>query len=119
MTSVDSLSVARAVATALIDAGMRDAVVCPGSRSAPLAYALAALERAGEVRLHVRVDERSAGFLAHGLSLASGRPVGVLTTSGTAVGNLLPALMESIHAGTRVIALTADCLLYTSDAADE
>ena len=108
MTSVDSLSVARAVATALIDAGMRDAVVCPGSRSAPLAYALAALERAGEVRLHVRVDERSAGFLAHGLSLASGRPVGVLTTSGTAVGNLLPALMESIHAGTRVIALTAD-----------
>ncbi len=108
MTSVDSLSVARAVATALIDAGMRDAVVCPGSRSAPLAYALAALERAGEVRLHVRVDERSAGFLAHGLSLASGRPVGVLTTSGTAVGNLLPALMESFHAGTRVIALTAD-----------
>ena len=108
MTSVDSLSVARAVADALIDAGMRDAVVCPGSRSAPLAYALADLERAGAVRLHVRVDERSAGFLAHGLSLASGRPVGVLTTSGTAVGNLLPALMESFHAGTRVIALTAD-----------
>lgn len=108
MTSVDSLSVARAVADALIDAGMRDAVVCPGSRSAPLAYALADLERAGAVRLHVRVDERSAGFLAHGLSLASGRPVGVLTTSGTAVGNLLPALMESFHAGTRVVALTAD-----------
>lgn len=108
MTSVDSLSVARAVADALIEAGMRDAVVCPGSRSAPLAYALAERERAGSVRLHVRVDERSAGFLAHGLSLASGRPVGVLTTSGTAVGNLLPALMESFHAGTRVIALTAD-----------
>lgn len=108
MTSVASLSVARAVAAALIDAGMRDAVVCPGSRSAPLAYALADLERAGAVRLHVRVDERSAGFLAHGLSLASGRPVGVLTTSGTAVGNLLPALMEAFHAGTRVIAMTAD-----------
>lgn len=108
MTAVDSLSVARAAATALIDAGMRDAVICPGSRSAPLVYALADLERQGRIRLHVRIDERTAGFLAHGLSLASGRPVGVLTTSGTAVGNLLPALMESFHAGTRVVALTAD-----------
>nr|WP_298987060.1 2-succinyl-5-enolpyruvyl-6-hydroxy-3-cyclohexene-1-carboxylic-acid synthase [uncultured Micrococcus sp.] len=108
MTSADSLSVARAVAAALTDAGMRDAVICPGSRSAPLVYALADLERQGRIRLHVRVDERAAGFLAHGLSLASGRPVGVLTTSGTAVGNLLPALMESFHAGTRLVALTAD-----------
>ena len=108
MTSADSLAVARTVVHSLIDGGMREVVICPGSRSAPLVYALAACERAGEVRLHVRIDERSAGFLAHGLSLGSGRPVGVVTTSGSAVGNLLPALMESFHAGTRVVALTAD-----------
>ncbi|MDO5633960.1 MAG: 2-succinyl-5-enolpyruvyl-6-hydroxy-3-cyclohexene-1-carboxylic-acid synthase, partial [Micrococcus sp.] len=106
--AADSLAVARTVLDALIEAGMRDAVVCPGSRSAPLAYELAAAERAGRVRVHVRIDERTAGFLAHGLSLGSGRPVGVVTTSGSAAGNLLPALMESWHAGTRVIALTAD-----------
>ena len=108
MSSVDSTTLARTVAAALIEGGMREAVICPGSRSAPLVYALAEHERAGRLRLHVRIDERSAGFLAHGLSLSTGRPVGVLTTSGTAVGNLLPALMESFHAGTRVIALTAD-----------
>ncbi|XNY99543.1 2-succinyl-5-enolpyruvyl-6-hydroxy-3-cyclohexene-1-carboxylic-acid synthase [Micrococcus luteus] len=108
MTSVDSLAVARTVVHSLIDGGMREVVICPGSRSAPLVYALAACERAGDVRLHVRIDERSAAFLAHGLSLGSGRPVGVVTTSGSAVGNLLPGLMESFHSGTRVVALTAD-----------
>lgn len=108
MTSADSLAVARTVVHSLIDGGMREVVICPGSRSAPLVYALAACERAGDVRLHVRIDERSAAFLAHGLSLGSGRPVGVVTTSGSAVGNLLPALMESYHSGTRVVALTAD-----------
>lgn len=108
MTSVDSLAVARTVVHSLIDGGMREVVICPGSRSAPLVYALAAAERAGDLRLHVRIDERSAAFLAHGLSLVSGRPVGVVTTSGTAVGNLLPGLMEAFHAGTRVVALTAD-----------
>ena len=108
MSSVDSTALARTVAAALIEGGMREAVICPGSRSAPLVYALAEQERAGRLRLHVRIDERSAGFLAHGLSLSTGRPVGVLTTSGTAVGNLLPAVMEAFHAGTRLVALTAD-----------
>ncbi|MGC5047965.1 2-succinyl-5-enolpyruvyl-6-hydroxy-3-cyclohexene-1-carboxylic-acid synthase [Micrococcus porci] len=108
MSSVDSTTLARTVAAALLESGMREAVVCPGSRSAPLVYALAEAERRGRIRLHVRVDERSAAFLAHGISLATGRPVGVLTTSGTAVGNLLPALMEAFHAGTRLVALTAD-----------
>ncbi|CAM3612953.1 2-succinyl-5-enolpyruvyl-6-hydroxy-3-cyclohexene-1-carboxylic-acid synthase [Micrococcus flavus] len=108
MSSVDSTTLARTVAAALIEGGMREAVICPGSRSAPLVYALAEHERAGRLRLHVRIDERSAGFLAHGLSLSTGRPVGVLTTSGTAVGNLLPAVMEAFHAGTRLVALTAD-----------
>ncbi|MDI3331217.1 MAG: thiamine pyrophosphate-binding protein [Micrococcus sp.] len=106
--SLDSLQVARTVTEALLDGGLREAVIAPGSRSAPLVYALAEAERAGRVRLHVRIDERVAAFTALGLSLASGRPVGVVTTSGTAVGNLLPALMEADHAGVQLIALTAD-----------
>lgn len=106
--ALDSLHVARTVTDALVEGGLREAVVAPGSRSAPLVYALAEAERAGRVRLHVRIDERSAAYTALGLSLASGRPVGVVTTSGTAVGNLLPALMEADHAGVQLVALTAD-----------
>ncbi|EWT05800.1 2-succinyl-6-hydroxy-2,4-cyclohexadiene-1-carboxylate synthase [Intrasporangium chromatireducens Q5-1] len=99
---------AQAVLGGLWLAGVREVVLSPGSRSAPLAMALYAAERAGDVRLHVRVDERSAGFLALGLSLGSGDPVAVVTTSGTAVGNLLPAVMEAHHSGRRVIVLSAD-----------
>lgn len=99
---------ARAVLAELWLAGVRDIVLSPGSRSAPLAMALYGAERAGDVRLHVRVDERSAGFLALGLALGSGLPVAVVTTSGTAVGNLLPAVMEAHHAGRRVVVLSAD-----------
>ena len=88
--------------------GVREIVVCPGSRSGPLALAAFASERAGLVRLHVRVDERGAGFLALGLAKASERPVAVVTTSGTAAGNLLPAVMEAAHAGAPLIAVTAD-----------
>ncbi|HRO29924.1 2-succinyl-5-enolpyruvyl-6-hydroxy-3-cyclohexene-1-carboxylate synthase [Citricoccus sp.] len=106
--ALDSLQVARTVTDALLEGGLREAVIAPGSRSAPLVYALAEAEKAGRVRLHVRIDERVAAFTALGLSLASGRPVGVVTTSGTAVGNLLPALMEADHAGVQLIALTAD-----------
>ncbi len=89
-------------------AGVRDVVLSPGSRSAPLALALHAADRLGDLRLHVRVDERSAGFLALGLAIGSRRPVAVVTTSGTAVGNLLPAVMEAHHSGHRVIVLSAD-----------
>lgn len=92
----------------LWDAGVRDVVLSPGSRSAPLALALHAADRFGDLRLHVRVDERSAGFLALGLAIGSRRPVVVVTTSGTAVGNLLPAVMEAHHSGHRVIVLSAD-----------
>lgn len=88
--------------------GVRDVVLSPGSRSAPFALALHAADRAGDLRLHVRVDERSAGFLALGLTTGSRRPVAVVTTSGTAVGNLLPALMEAHHTGRRVVVVSAD-----------
>ena len=61
-------SLARLVVSELVRAGVRDFVICPGSRSAPLTYALAALEQAGVVRTHVRLDERSAAFFALGLA---------------------------------------------------
>ncbi len=83
-------------------------MLAPGSRSAPLALAGYAADAAGELRLHVRIDERSAGFLALGLSMGSRRPVAVVTTSGTAVGNLLPAVMEAHHSARRVVVVSAD-----------
>ena len=101
-----------ALATVLVDemvrGGVREAVLCPGSRSAPLAYALQEADAAGRLRLHVRVDERSAGFLALGLAKLTRRPVPVVTTSGTAVANLHPAVLEAGHAGVPLLVLTAD-----------
>ncbi|MFP5220060.1 MAG: 2-succinyl-5-enolpyruvyl-6-hydroxy-3-cyclohexene-1-carboxylic-acid synthase [Actinomycetes bacterium] len=101
-----------ALATVLVDelvrGGVREAVLSPGSRSAPLALALHAADTAGRLRLHVRIDERSAGFLALGLAKASGVPVPVLTTSGTAVLNLHPAVAEAKQSGVPLVLLTAD-----------
>lgn len=92
----------------LVAGGVREVVLAPGSRSAPLALALHAADAAGQVRLHVRLDERTAGFLALGLAVGSRGPVAVVTTSGTAVGNLLPAVMEAHHSGRQVIVVSAD-----------
>jgi 2-succinyl-5-enolpyruvyl-6-hydroxy-3-cyclohexene-1-carboxylate synthase len=101
-----------ALATVLVDElvrqGVRHAVLCPGSRSAPLAYALQSAERAGLITLHVRVDERSAGFLALGLAKLTRTPAAVVTTSGTAVANLHPAVLEAHHGGVPLIVLSAD-----------
>jgi len=99
---------ARTVVDELVACGVTDAVLCPGSRNAPLAFALHAADAAGRLRLHVRIDERTAGFLALGLALTSGRPVPVATTSGTAAANLLPAVLEAAHAGVPLLAITAD-----------
>lgn len=88
--------------------GVREIVLCPGSRSQALALAAAALDDAGLVRLHVRIDERVAGFLALGLAVETGRPTVVITTSGTAVANLHPAVLEAHHAGVPLVLLTAD-----------
>jgi 2-succinyl-5-enolpyruvyl-6-hydroxy-3-cyclohexene-1-carboxylate synthase len=73
-----------------------------------MAYALAEADAAGLVELLVRIDERSAGFTALGLALSTGAPVAVLTTSGTAVGNLLPAVMEANHAAVPLLVISAD-----------
>ncbi|TFC77440.1 2-succinyl-5-enolpyruvyl-6-hydroxy-3-cyclohexene-1-carboxylic-acid synthase [Cryobacterium cheniae] len=88
--------------------GVRDVVLSPGARSQALALVCAELERIGLIRLHVRLDERGAGFLALGLAVESGRPALVVCTSGTAVANLHPAVLEANHSGVPMILLTAD-----------
>ena len=93
----------------LIRCGLREVVVAPGSRSAPLAMALH--DRCGPdgpLRLHVRIDERTAAFLALGLAKASGRPAAVLCTSGTAAANFHPAVIEADESGVPLLLLTAD-----------
>ncbi|WP_341361295.1 2-succinyl-5-enolpyruvyl-6-hydroxy-3-cyclohexene-1-carboxylic-acid synthase [Georgenia sp. M64] len=133
-----STGTARELVTALVAGGVHDVVLSPGSRSAPLAYALQSAARAGWLTLHVRIDERSAGFVALGLARsgpaardgrrgASGpgrtgtdvaaqdggsdpglRPVAVVTTSGTAVANLHPAVLEAAHAHVPLVVVSAD-----------
>lgn len=103
---------AEAAAAIVVDeflrAGVVDFVLAPGHRSAPLAVAVAAAADAGDCVLHVRTDERVAGFLALGLCRASGRPVVVVCTSGSAVANLLPAVTEADADGLPLILVTAD-----------
>jgi len=110
---------ARELVAALAAQGVGDFVLCPGSRSGPIAHALAEASSesppigAPRVNLHVRIDERSAAFLALGIARARAldgkpQPVALVTTSGTAVGNLLPAVMEAHHSGIPLILLTAD-----------
>ncbi|MCF6745610.1 2-succinyl-5-enolpyruvyl-6-hydroxy-3-cyclohexene-1-carboxylic-acid synthase [Blastococcus sp. KM273128] len=103
-----STAFARVLVDELVRGGVTDAVLAPGSRSAPLALALAAAERDGRLRLHVRIDERTAAFLALGLAKASGRPVPVVTTSGTATAHLHAAVLEADASGVPLLALTAD-----------
>ncbi|GAB3354947.1 2-succinyl-5-enolpyruvyl-6-hydroxy-3-cyclohexene-1-carboxylic-acid synthase [Modestobacter lapidis] len=103
-----STAFARVLVDELVRGGVTDAVLAPGSRSAPVALALAAAETAGRLRLHVRIDERTAAFLALGLAKAAGRPVPVLTTSGTATAHLHAAVLEASHSGVPLLALTAD-----------
>ncbi|AEG43364.1 2-succinyl-5-enolpyruvyl-6-hydroxy-3-cyclohexene-1-carboxylic-acid synthase [Isoptericola variabilis] len=103
-----SVVAARALVAELVRHGVHDVVLAPGSRSAPLAYAVAEAADGGRLELHVRVDERSAGFLALGLARGSGAPVAVVTTSGTAVANLHPAVLEAHHTGVPLLLLTAD-----------
>lgn len=99
---------ARRLVTALVALGVTDVVVSPGSRSGPLARALAAADAQRLMRLHVRVDEREAAFLALGMAKAGGRVTPVVTTSGTAVANLHPAMLEALHSRVPLLAITAD-----------
>ncbi|WP_231708695.1 MULTISPECIES: 2-succinyl-5-enolpyruvyl-6-hydroxy-3-cyclohexene-1-carboxylic-acid synthase [unclassified Arthrobacter] len=105
---MSSLQAARSAVAALAAAGVHDVVIAPGSRSAPLAYALAEAQLQGRMHVHVRIDERVAGFTALGLARGGRRPAAVVTTSGTAVGELVPAVMEAHHAGVPLVVLSAD-----------
>jgi 2-succinyl-5-enolpyruvyl-6-hydroxy-3-cyclohexene-1-carboxylate synthase len=96
------------LADELARCGLREVVIAPGSRSTPLAIAFWELERAGRVRLHVRIDERSAAFTALGLAKVSRRPVAVLCTSGTAAANFHPAVIEASESAVPLLVLTAD-----------
>lgn len=103
-----STALATVIIDELIRSGVREAVLCPGSRNAPLSFALHEADAEGRLRLHVRIDERTAGYLALGLAKASGRHVPVVTTSGTAAVNLHPAVVEADYSGVPLVVLTAD-----------
>ncbi|HSM35824.1 MAG TPA: 2-succinyl-5-enolpyruvyl-6-hydroxy-3-cyclohexene-1-carboxylic-acid synthase [Longimicrobiales bacterium] len=96
---------AETIAAALVASGVRTAAVAPGSRSTPLVLALS---RRTELRLVECLDERSAAFFALGVGRATRVPAAVVTTSGTAVANLLPAALEAAYAEVPLILLTAD-----------
>jgi 2-succinyl-5-enolpyruvyl-6-hydroxy-3-cyclohexene-1-carboxylate synthase len=103
-----STFVARTIVSDLINQGVCHVVIAPGSRSAPLAIAFMQAEVAGLLKVHVRIDERDAGFLALGLAKASMNIVPIVVTSGSAVANLLPAVVEAYQSGVSLLVLSAD-----------
>jgi len=103
-----STAFATVLADELARCGIREAVIAPGSRSTPVAMAFHALDRAGRLRLHVRIDERAASFTALGMAKASRRPVVIVCTSGTAAANFHPAVIEASESGVPLLVLTAD-----------
>ncbi|MFM7674830.1 MAG: 2-succinyl-5-enolpyruvyl-6-hydroxy-3-cyclohexene-1-carboxylic-acid synthase [Synechococcus sp.] len=103
-----NLEAALALLQALRRQGLARLVLCPGSRSGPLALAAGLLARHGLLRLHTAIDERSAAFFALGLGRAEGQAAAVVTTSGTAAANLLPAVVEADYGAIPLLLLTAD-----------
>jgi len=104
----EATSLARVIVRQIIEAGITEAVLAPGSRNAPLSIAFYQAEQAGLVNLHVKIDERGAAFFALGLTKATGGPVPVICTSGTAVANFHPAVLEASHSNAPLLLLTAD-----------
>jgi 2-succinyl-5-enolpyruvyl-6-hydroxy-3-cyclohexene-1-carboxylate synthase len=103
-----STAQANVIVDELVRNRVQHVVLCPGSRNAALSIALHHAEERGQLTLHVRTDERTAGFLALGLTVGGGRPAAVVCTSGTAAANLHPAVLEAYHSGAGVLVLTAD-----------
>lgn len=108
MSTAPALQFSRELIAAFVSRGVRDVVLCPGSRSQALALAALESHERGEVAVHVRIDERSAAFTALGIGLERDAPALVVTTSGTAVAELYPAVLEAHHSGVPLIVLTAD-----------
>jgi 2-succinyl-5-enolpyruvyl-6-hydroxy-3-cyclohexene-1-carboxylate synthase len=103
-----STLLARVIVRQIIEAGVTDVVISPGSRNAPLSIAFHQASVKGLIKLHVRIDERTAAFFALGIAKASGRPVPIVCTSGTAVANYHPAVLEASHTNVPLLVLTAD-----------
>ena len=98
-------TMAGALVEGLARDGLSNAVLCPGSRSGPLAISFA---RSASIKTWVHLDERAAGFFAMGMAKGSGAPVAMVTTSGTAAANLLPAVVEARLSNVPLIVITAD-----------
>lgn len=104
----NSTDLARQTIRRLIESGVSDFVISPGSRNAPLSMALHEAKTRGFIELHVKLDERGAAFYALGISKATDKYVAVVCTSGTAAANFHPALLEAWHASNKLVAITAD-----------
>jgi 2-succinyl-5-enolpyruvyl-6-hydroxy-3-cyclohexene-1-carboxylate synthase len=104
----ESTKLARVIVRQILEAGVTDVVISPGSRNAPLSLAFFAASKRGLIKLHTRIDERTAAFFALGITKASGRPVPIVCTSGTAVANYHPAVLEASHTNLPLLVLTAD-----------
>ncbi|KAA9089836.1 2-succinyl-5-enolpyruvyl-6-hydroxy-3-cyclohexene-1-carboxylic-acid synthase [Microbacterium radiodurans] len=107
-SSAPATDAAAALLAQFVRAGVHHVVLSPGSRSQALALIAAELADAGLIDLHVRIDERVAGFTALGIGRETRVPAAVICTSGTAVANLLPAVLEAHHSGVPLLLLTAD-----------
>ena len=104
----ESTKLARVIVRQIVEAGVTDVVISPGSRNAPLSIAFYQAAGKSLITIHTRIDERSAAFFALGISKASGRPVPIVCTSGTAVANYHPAVLEASHSNIALLVLTAD-----------
>jgi 2-succinyl-5-enolpyruvyl-6-hydroxy-3-cyclohexene-1-carboxylate synthase len=104
----ESTKLARVIVRQILEAGVTDVVISPGSRNAPLSLAFFTASKRGLIKLHTRIDERTAAFFALGITKASGRPVPIVCTSGTAVANYHPAVLEASHTNLPLLVLTAD-----------
>jgi 2-succinyl-5-enolpyruvyl-6-hydroxy-3-cyclohexene-1-carboxylate synthase len=103
-----STDLARTTVRSLIECGVNTFVLSPGSRNAPLSIALYEASKKGLVDLHVKIDERGAGYFALGISKATNNYVAVVCTSGTAAVNYHPAILEAHHSANKLLVITAD-----------
>ena len=103
-----STELARKIIRDFIEHGITEFVLSPGSRNAPLSIALYEAEARGLIKLHIRIDERTAAFFALGITKATNFPAVVVCTSGTAVANYYPAFLEAFHSDLPLIVLSAD-----------
>jgi 2-succinyl-5-enolpyruvyl-6-hydroxy-3-cyclohexene-1-carboxylate synthase len=103
-----STTLARTIVRQIVEAGITDVVISPGSRNAPLTMAIYEASQRKLITLHTRIDERTAAFFALGITKATNRPVPIVCTSGTAVANYHPAVLEASHSNLPLLVITAD-----------